>query len=1313
MKKLFTQISMTIALLMTPLHALHSWAQEAPTLYGTMVSSDGWEDSKEYGVYSFQAKSPVSFSKQTGSYLFNATAGAAYFNGKYVVLRANDYGEGVESVNYYEYSTDDWEEMDEDEEMDVKFMATDYAENPLTHQLYGVCSDGKGGIELAVVDFPNRQRTVIGALATHIATLAIDGTGTIYGIGANGTLYKISATDASLTAVGNTGIRPDVMQSMTFDWATGKLYWAASFEDDEEGPVSGLYEVNTENGHATRIARFYNNEQLVGLFCLNELAQWEGPDAPVAPGNLNIDYTNKVVTLSWDAPTAGIHNGEVDFSKVTYTVVRHPDEVTVATGLTTTSFTETLDPANRAAYYYEVTAYADSLKGGSAESASVIAGDAVEVPYEQTFDDGHSFALLTMVDGDGDGETWTTSVNSSYAVLPGAPFEYTNDWMMTPAIRLQADRLYKLSFRTWAAWAGNYPYNVKACVGKGNDMEDMTQEITARSGINDPAVQILGNYFRVSETGNYNIGINAYGVDIQNVCLDSIMVEAGPMLQAPDSVALLKATADATGAAKATVSFTTPDKTIGGDALAAITKVDIFRDGTLIQHIDNPTAGTAQSIEDRPTKNNCIVSYRVVAYDEAGEGLAAETSVYVGEDTPAAPTNVRLEDKGAEAVLTWDIPTKGVHGGYVNTAQLMYGVIDNNNNVVANPLRTNSYECPLGANGEQTYLFFGVAAYNGIGQSAITVSNPLVAGKPYSLPFKETFAGGQRKYFWGVTDLSEGYSAAYWQINDGSATFNMGMTGNRQHLFTGKISLKGSTNPVLEYDYIYRAEEGNKPFNVYVVKDGRDTVLIDQHDYTLYMNAKDFEPARVELKNYKNTDYIQILFDGYAGDDMTMIQLRNITVRDYFDYDVATDIEAPETVKSGDKIAIKSTVSNIGAKAAEDYTVDLYEDGNLVKSLAGETLQPDEQETYTFDVEVNALKDELKYTVVANFQEDLSTENNVSDEKDVTVALPTYPTPTNAQATQTGSGKVEISWTSPEYANYAVSTTEDAEKLTPLSTTDLGEWTSIDGDKKPTDATIYVGWDELTFEHKGEALGFIVINPTQANIPYTNFWDEPTGWQPVSGNQLFASIGSNSGANNDWLISPELSGDEQTISFYVHGNQRDQYEVLYSTTDKDTTSFVSLGSAAAPTTWSKVSKKLPEGAKYFAIRNITDSYPQYLLIDDIAYTPLTGKGALTLSGYNIYCDGTLKGTISANVNSYTDNSSSEGSHTYQITAVYNLGESSADLAEVNVVTGIYDISTGRPNAVEYFTLDGKRVSAPQQGINIVRMSDGSVRKVKR
>lgn len=48
---------------------------------------------------------------------------------------------------------------------------------------------------------------------------------------------------------------------------------------------------------------------------------------------------------------------------------------------------------------------------------------------------------------------------------------------------------------------------------------------------------------------------------------------------------------------------------------------------------------------------------------------------------------------------------------------------------------------------------------------------------------------------------------------------------------------------------------------------------------------------------------------------------------------------------------------------------------------------------------------------------------------------------------------------------------------------------------------------------------------------------------------------------------------------------------------------------------------------------------------------------------------------------------------------------------VTPATGINGITTGGMVEVARYTIDGKRISAPQKGINIIRMSDGSTRKV--
>ena len=44
-------------------------------------------------------------------------------------------------------------------------------------------------------------------------------------------------------------------------------------------------------------------------------------------------------------------------------------------------------------------------------------------------------------------------------------------------------------------------------------------------------------------------------------------------------------------------------------------------------------------------------------------------------------------------------------------------------------------------------------------------------------------------------------------------------------------------------------------------------------------------------------------------------------------------------------------------------------------------------------------------------------------------------------------------------------------------------------------------------------------------------------------------------------------------------------------------------------------------------------------------------------------------------------------------------------------TGIESVNSSIKTAVRYYTIDGKLLSTPQRGLNIVKMSDGTMRKV--
>ena len=86
--------------------------------------------------------------------------------------------------------------------------------------------------------------------------------------------------------------------------------------------------------------------------------RWFGADVPSEIPALRAsvaDDADHTVSLSWDAPLNGIHGGLLDQSALSYDVVRMPEELTVASDLRATSFTDVLGVGRVGKVFYVVT----------------------------------------------------------------------------------------------------------------------------------------------------------------------------------------------------------------------------------------------------------------------------------------------------------------------------------------------------------------------------------------------------------------------------------------------------------------------------------------------------------------------------------------------------------------------------------------------------------------------------------------------------------------------------------------------------------------------------------------------------------------------------------------------------------------------------------------------------------------------------------------------------------------------------------------------------------------------------------------------
>ena len=266
-------------------------------------------------------------------------------------------------------------------------------------------------------------------------------------------------------------------------------------------------------------------------------------------------------------------------------------------------------------------------------------------------------------------------------------------------------------------------------------------------------------------------------------------------------------------------------------------------------------------------------------------------------------------------------------------------------------------------------------------------------------------------------------------------------------------------------------------------------------------------------------------------------------------------------------------------------------------------------------------------------------------------------------------------------------------------TTSAGEWTFVDGD----DAEVG-GFQGIDFTVDG-------VNVIQSK---QSFWvhdvTDATVWNQTfaanSGSKYLAAMFLYRGGQaDDWAISPMLSGNVQTISFYARSYSTEYpeaIEVLYSASGKSTADFVSVKSiAVVPGEWTEVTAELPAGAKYFAIRSCAaDGF--MLMIDDVTYETNGGVPTdLSLIGYNIYRDGVKLNAEPVGETRYTDATATDGEHSYVVTVVYDKGESAAsNIVTLSVLSGISSVSVETVDNAPAYNLAGQKVNDSFKGIVI-------------
>lgn len=1031
------------------------------------------------------------------------------------------------------------------------------------------------------------------------------------------------------------------------------------------------------------------------------------------------DEGKYTINISWGKPDKGMYNGYMDTENITYDVVRYPENDTIAKGLTVNEYEDILNVVNMKSIYYGIVVH-NGTESCLSKSNTLAVGDHFDVPYFEDFLSKNDFNLFTVIDYDGS-KPWKYVTSNGYEAAHAAKvssnFNKDNDdWLITPPIKLSTDYMYELSFRLCSPNAYK-PEVVEVAMGYDNKNPRNYKVLMDN-------IQVSGYYytsysvpFVVDHDGNAYIGFH-YKSPIyrQSVILDSIQVVAISKATAPDSVTNLKVVPGDEGDLCATISFNAPAKTIKGGELNGISKIEIYRDGQLINTLNDVTPGSAQRVKDESDDIvNGTHEYSLYSYNEDGKGNCASSKVFIGIDTPLQPSNLHAKDNNDGTVtLTWNAPSAiGVNGGYVDVDALTYDISDNSGAIQAENISgTTATIKNFDITGSQGQEIYTVAAKNEAGSSSKTASNLIIRGACYNLPFVESFTNGSLDYgYWYAecnigTKNYWGTSSMAWDNDGGGAYFLPYSAGNASTIISGKINTKGAKKLILTYRYV-GIPESDACLKVGVEKDGcgvSDTIVVTDFK-ELKADQTYWYFRTVDLSAYAGENYIRVFFYSKSNDTTNPVFIDQIRVYEAKDNDMALKLFSPSKANAGSQIDNKILLSNWGSNEASAFDVKLFVNGKEAAKKRVDKLPAYEDKYVSLNYQSLATDpNPTSIFATVDYDRDENNDNNTSLTNSINLQKPNYATAENLCAEKSGND-VMLTWNAP--STTSPHETDSLDEYDPFIIDNIGDYTMVDGDE----SGVYTV-SGASYKNQFSPCAFMVFNPAAAGLDLSKL----TGWVPYSGSQMLVSWGPEPGygkttKKDDWLISPELSGEAQTISFWAktcnRKNGDELIQILYSTTDKDTASFVNIyadSTITVPESWTKYEVSIPANTKFFAIRAVANS-TWALLIDDLEFD----SKKLEIVSYNIYRDGKLIGNVPATSTSFTDKDADGASHVYNVSIVYGKGESVLSNDARVEATGIFAAS-GKGIIIE--SGNGFLKLSNSEGKNVVVYRNDGVRMFK-
>ncbi len=909
---------------------------------------------------------------------------------------------------------------------------------------------------------------------------------------------------------------------------------------------------------------------------------------------------------------------------------------------------------------------------------------AVDVPWSVNFAET-GFGDFTVIDANQDEITWEHSNGQAQANY--SPKDPMDDWLITPPLKMNGGEAYTITVIA-AANSNSYDERMEILYGEENTVQGMVN-------VAKESFDIVGTDFKEytgtvvpNRTGQIFIGLHGISdPDRYKILVSEIKVEAGAEGEMPAGVSDLTLSRGGDYDLTATISFVAPTKSMSGALLNSLDRIEVKRNGELIETIESPAPGSEQQLTDVVPMGG-LYEYTVTAWNEAGEGFPMKALFKIGAPAPDAPEMVRLEEiQDGYMKLSWTPVTHDMEGNEIPEGMVRYLVVDTEMTPIAEELTQTEIYFSVNTQ-DQIFVECLVAAYTmvgGVGDARM--SNVCAVGPAYDgSSFSESFTNGNLDTIMGV-----GYEFGYvdyvgWDIatdstfesETGTVSASDGDNGfvymqsefvdSGASLFTGKMTLP-TEGVGVKFDIFNQSQETVPDGNlveVLVTENGDDWEVVDSFTVNQMCGLnKGWNEVTVGLQEYAGKT-IQLRWQ-VTVKDYGLYLMDNIRIVGLYPQDLSIrSFNVPMNVNPNEEMTAEVEVLHLGQSDTQGYTVDLYANDIAIATKYQGLLRKGTKEIVKVPyILTPAMNENTVLTAKLRLEGDGDLTNNESDPVNVHIELPKTPYVTDLNGQVDDKGNVSLSWSEPYISGYVPGDYESFESGVDFAHEFEG-WIFIDRDQKPigglTPSTIPGVVPSETLA------SFIVINQNEPSFSQN--------LRAHTGEKFLLSLFNYYGdQNDDWVITPELNGAAQVVSFWarsLEGYYAESMEIYYSFGSTDPSDFVKIiGVETVPGEWTEYQIPIPNGAKRFAVRNVSKD-KMALLLDDFFFADAASPSGVSLTGYNVYCDYKKVGETGKDTRTFS-HLGTNGSRIYNVTAVYEgNGESRGSNNVILEVTGGVD-----------------------------------------